>query len=311
MKIAVMGAGGQGCFFGACLSKAGNDVTFIARGATLEALKKRGVVLNSRKLGNIKMPVKATSSPTEVGKVELVLLCVKNYDLDAASMQIKPLLDEHTVVLPILNGVDVAEKVGQVIGPGHLLGGVSWVDTIVEAPGVVSHSGFSQLIFGELGGGLSERVERIDAVLRGAGIESEKSEDILKAIWEKFCFNAPANGAMALVRLPVGLLRESPEAWAMVRRALVEADEVAKACGVCLPPEHIDTPLKAFMSAAPWVKSSMLQDLEAGRRLELEALTGSVVRLGRLRGVSTPINETIYAALKPYEHGRPSLPKML
>jgi len=310
MKIAVMGAGGQGCFFGACLAKAGNDVTFIARGTALEALGRNGVFLKSKDLGNIAIPVKATDTPYEVGPVELVLLCVKYYDLDAASEQIKPMIDDDTLVLPILNGVDVAEKVGKIIGEEHLLGGVSWVSTTVEAPGVVSHGGLLRLIFGELGGGLSKRVERLDTVLRGAGIESEKSEDILKAIWEKFCFNAPFNGAMALVKLPIGLLRESPEAWAMVRKALVEADEVAKAYGVRLPPEHIDTPLKTSMSAVPWVKSSMLQDLEAGRRLELEALTGSVVRLGRLRGVSTPVNETIYAALKPYELGRPSLPKM-
>lgn len=310
MKIAVMGAGGQGCFFGACLAKAGNDVTFIARGVTLEALRKNGVTLKSKKLGNIAPPVKATSNPSEVGPVEFVLLSVKYYDLNEASEQIKPMIDNNTIVLPILNGVDVAEKVGNIIGSDHVLGGVSWANTAVEAPGIVSHGGYARLIFGELGGGVSERVRRLDAVLKGAGIESEPSPDIKRAIWEKFVNNGTGSCVMALTRLPAGPLRECPESWSLMRRAIVEADMVAKGVGINLPVDHIDKTLEAFKGFAPWAKSSLLQDLEAGRRLELEALAGSVVRLGRDCGVPTPINDTVYAALKPYENGRPNLPKL-
>jgi 2-dehydropantoate 2-reductase len=310
MKVAVMGAGGQGCFYGACLANAGNDVTFIARGVTLDALKKKGITLKSKKLGNIAIPVKATNNLSEIGTVELVLLCVKYYDLEAASEQIKPIIGDNTMVLPILNGVDVAEKVGQLIGDGHMLGGVSWVNTAVESPGVVSHGGYARLIFGELNGGLSERVERLDTVFRGAGIESELSHKVKSAIWEKFVFNGPGSCVMALTRLPAGPLRECPEAWGLMRRAMMEADEVAKGFGVVLPSDHVDRTLEAFKGYAPWAKPAILQDLEAGRRLELEALAGSVVRLGRGCGVPTPINDTIYAALKPYECGGLVLPKM-
>jgi len=308
MKIAIMGAGSQGCFYGACLAKSGNDVTFIARGANLKALQTNGVTLRSTTPGNVTLPVKATNDPHDAVNVDLVMLCVKYYDLEEASRQMAPMIGENTLVIPVVNGIDVAEKVGQQIGVGHVLGGVSWVSTTLESPGVVNHGGNTRLIFGELSGGESERANSLAEILREAGIQAEISPDIKMAIWDKFCFNAPANGAMALVRLPVGLLRKSPEAWAMVRRALVEADEVAKACGVRLPADHIDTPLKFSSGAAPWVKSSMLQDLEAGRRLELEALTGAIVRLGREKGVPTPVNETIYAALKPYENGAPVLP---
>jgi 2-dehydropantoate 2-reductase len=191
-----------------------------------------------------------------------------------------------------------------------MLGGVSWANTAVEAPGVVSHGGYSRLIFGELNGGLSERVKRIDAVLKGAHLESEPVPDVRRAIWDKFVANGPGSCIMALTRLPAGPMRECPETMSLMRKAIIEANEVAKSYGVFLPSDHVDKTLETFMGYASWAKSSILQDLEAGRRLELEALVGSVVRLGRARGVATPINDTIYAALKPYVQGKPVLPKI-
>ena len=310
MKVAIMGAGGQGCFFGACLANAGNDVTFIARGATLEALKKNGVTLKSKKLGNMSPSIKATSNPSEVGPVDLILLSVKYYDLATASEQLKPMIGEDTIILPILNGVDVAQKVGDIVGSSHMLGGVSWVNTAIEAPGVVNHGGLARIVFGEPNGGSSERVRRLDAVLRGAGLDSEPSEDVKREIWGKFVINGPGSCVMALTRLPAGPLRETPETWSLIKRAIMEADLVARGYGVVLPEDHVDKFLEAFMGYAPWAKSAILQDLEAGRRLELEALVGSVVRLGRECGVPSPINDTIYAALKPYEWGKPVLPKI-
>ncbi len=305
MRVAIMGAGGQGCFFGACLANAGNDVTFIARKASLEALRAKGVMVKSNTLGDFTTRVKASDDPAEVGPVDLIMLSVKYYDLEEAASHMIPLIGSDAAVVPVVNGVDVAERVGGIVGGGHVLGGLSWVNTRLESPGVVSHGGLVKLVFGELGGGYSPRTRRLETVFRGARIDAELSADVKTAIWEKFVANGALSGIMTLTRLPAGPLRDSPEVWALLRRALEEATAVAQAYGVKLPPGYIDGTLESFTGYAPWAKAAMLQDIEAGRRLELDALTGAVVRLGRERGVPTPLNDIVYAALRPYREGAP------
>jgi 2-dehydropantoate 2-reductase len=303
MKIAVVGSGGQGIFFGTLLANSGNDVTFIARGKTLEALKTRGVELKSKTLGKIKLPAEATDNPGEVGPVDLIMLCVKYYDVKAASEQMKPMISEDTMILPVINWIDVAEKVGKIVGLEHLICGVSWVNTAVESPGVVNHGGVARLIFGELEGGESSRVKRLESTLKDARITAELSRDIGKEKWEKFTINSAISSVMALTRLPTGPLRGNPETQALLRRAIEESVAVAEAYGHFYPEGFVDGVLKMFENYAPWSKAALLQDLEAGRRLELGALTRALVRLGREKGVPIPLSDVVYAVLKPYEDG--------
>jgi 2-dehydropantoate 2-reductase len=213
------------------------------------------------------------------------------------------MIGEETMILPIINGVDVAEKVRAIVGLKHLIGGVSWVNTVVESPGVVNHGGYARLIFGELEGGEADRVKRLESTLRVARIEADLSRDVRRDIWEKFVINGAGSPVMALTRLPAGPLRDNPETKALLRRAIEESVAVAAAYGHTYPVGFVDGVLKMFEGYAPWAKSAILQDLEAGRRLELGALVGAVVRLGREKGIPTPLNDIIYAVLKPYENG--------
>ena len=305
MRVAIMGASGQGCFFGGWLAKAGNEVTFIARGANLEALRENGVRVKLDTLGDFTVRVKASDDTAEVGPVDLVVLSVKYYDLDEAARRTIPLVGDDAVVVPVVNGIDVAERVGAIFGVEHALGGVSWVNTRLESPGVVAHGSVAKLIFGEPGGGFSPRTRHLESAFREALIDAEASPDIGTVTWGKFAANCALSGVMALTRLPAGPLRDSPEAWAFLGGALDEAEAVARARGVRLPTGHAEDVLRTVQGYAPWAKVAMLQDLEAGRRLELDALTGALTALARRSGVPTPINDAIYAGLKPYADGAP------
>jgi 2-dehydropantoate 2-reductase len=307
MRIAVFGAGGLGGFFGGVLARGGEDVALIARGAHLEAIRAKGLTVKSQVCGDFTIPVQATDDPGEVGPVDLVLFCVKTYDIEAAAEQSRPLFGENTLLIPVQNGIEVPDQLARLLGEGHVLGGLTYVGGSIEAPGVVAQRGNTgELIFGELGGGKSPRTERVLKALRQAGLDATLEADIRRKMWEKFIVICATGGVLALLRQPFGPIFASPEASQLMRGAMEEAYALARASGIDLPNGTVDR-LFEFLknNVNPAAQSSTLQDLLDGRRLELEHLNGAAVRIGRQLGVNTPINFVIYAALKPYVQGSP------
>ena len=307
MRIAVMGTGGTGGYFGGLLARAGEEVAFIARGAHLEAIRKNGLAVKSVLAGDFTIPATATDNPDEIGPVDCVLFCVKAYDNAAAAEQIRPLIGPQTVVLSVQNGIDNEQQIGDVIGPDHVLGCVSYVSSTIQSPGVIAQTGGpGTLVFGEMQGGKSARTEALQNTLKNSKIASELHSDIQAALWQKFIGICGVNGITALTRLPMGEIVACRETHNLMRGTMQEVEAVARAGGVNLPEGCADQSMDFFSGMDPSVRGSMYYDLAAGRRLELEVLNGTVVRLGSEHGIPTPINFAIYAALKPYLDGTPS-----
>ncbi len=300
MKIAVMGTGGIGGYFGGRLAYAGEDVTFIARGAHLEAIRKNGLQVRSV-AGDFHVHPKATHDPSAVGPVDLVLFCVKAYDTDAAGLQIRSMVGPQTTVLCLLNGVDNEEKLAAILGEERVLAGVVHILSTISAPGVISQTaGPRTLRFGEKDGRITGRVERILRVLKGAGIDAALSTRIQVDLWEKFLFICAQGGVTALAQLTVGEILACPETTALYRGVMEEAAAVGRAKGVALPADAVERAMVFARGLQPGMRSSLAHDLSQGNRLEVETLAGSVVRYGREVGVPTPFNFAIYACLKPH-----------
>lgn len=307
MRFAVMGTGGIGGYFGAVLARAGHDVTLIARGEHLGALRKHGLSLQSPLVGDFTVRTPATDRCDEPGTVDVVLMCVKTYDLEAAALQARPLVGPDTILLPIQNGVDAADRLGRIIDDERVIGGLTYVNAHRVAPGAIRHTTGERLVFGERAGGASDRTRALREVFKHAGITAEVHPDIQLALWEKFAAACGAGALPALTRLPLGPVLACPETRQLLRDAVAEAVAVGRARGVGLPEDYAERMLELFGGYPPSARSSMLEDVEAGRKLELEALTGTVVRFGRESGVSTPANTAIYAALKPHVDGTPEI----
>jgi 2-dehydropantoate 2-reductase len=300
MKIAVMGAGGIGGYFGGLLARAGEDVTFIARGRHLEAIQKNGLQVRSA-AGDFHVRPTATPDPAAVGPVDLVLFCVKGSDTDAAGLQIRPMVGSQTVVLCLLNGVDNEEKLAARLGDGHVMAGVVHILSTISAPGVISQTaGPRSLKFGEEDGRLTPRAERILALLKGAGIQAELSTRIQVDLWEKFLFICAQGGVTALARLCIGEILGCAETARLYRDVMEEVAAVGRAKGVPLAADAVDRAMAFARGLQPGMRSSLAYDLSLGNRLEVETLAGSVVRYGREAGVPTPFNFAIYACLKPH-----------
>ena len=307
MRIAVMGTGGTGGYFGGLLARAGVEVAFIARGAHLEAIGKNGLAIKSVLAGDFTISATATDNPADIGPVEFVLFCVKAYDNAAAAEQIRPLIGPETVVLSVQNGIDNEQQIGDVIGPDHVLGCVSYVSSTIQSPGVIAQTGGpGTLVLGEMQGGTSSRTEALQSTLQNSGITAELHQDIQVALWQKFIGICGVNGITALTRLPMGEIVACRETHNLMRGTMQEVEAVARAGGVNLPKGCVDQSMDFFSSMDRSVRGSMYYDLAGGRRLELEVLNGAVVRLGSEHGIPTPINFAIYAALKPYLNGTPS-----
>ena len=306
MRIAVMGTGGTGGYFGGLLARAGEEVTFIARGAHLEAIRKNGLAVKSVLAGDFSISATATDTPSDIGPVDFVLFCVKAYDNAAAAEQIRPLIGPETVVLSVQNGIDNEQQIGEVIGPDHIVGCVSYVSSTIESPGVIAQTGGpGTIVFGEMKGGRSARTEALQSTLQNSGITAELHSDIQVALWQKFIGICGVNGVTALTRLPMGEIVACQETHNLMRGTMQEVETVARACGANLPEKCADLAMDTFSSVEPSMRGSMYHDLAAGRRLELDVLNGTVVRFASEQGIPTPINFTIYAALKPYSEGMP------
>jgi 2-dehydropantoate 2-reductase len=304
MRIAVMGSGGVGGYVGGRLAAAGQDVTFVARGTHLAAIRVHGLALRSA-LGDVLIrPAQASDDPAAIGPVDLVIFAVKLYDTEAAAAATRPLVGPHSGVVTLQNGVDSTELLAHVLGRDHVIGGVAQIAAVIEEPGVIRHTGtMASFVFGELEGARSERVDALSRSLQAAGVDHRISEDIQRDIWDKMAFLATFAGLTALMRLPIGPIREDAETRAMLREGLSEASAVARARGIGLPDDFVELTLVRCDRLPYEMKSSMLQDLERGRRLELPWLSGAIVRLGRELGVPTPTHAFITTALKLHAAG--------
>jgi 2-dehydropantoate 2-reductase len=306
MRIAIVGTGGVGAGYGAALAKAGADVTFIARGAHLAAMKRDGLKVQSQR-GDIHLvPTQATDNPAEIGKVDFVLFCVKLWDVESAGTSIKPLIGPDTAVIPLQNGVDAAERLIPILGANAVMGGVAQISANIIEPGVIQQVGtFMRMVFGELDGRPSPRGEKLLAMCLKAGFEAKLSEEILTELWMKFILLAANASAVALARQPIGVLRD-PDIRPVMLSAYREVMDVGRAYGVALPDNAVET-ISGYSDSLPaHQKPSMALDLERGNRLELPWLGGKVVELGKKLGVPTPTHSLMYAMLKPYIMGKPA-----
>lgn len=303
MKVAVLGSGGVGGYFGARLAAAGAEVAFVARGAHLEALRTKGLTVVSP-LGDLHLDrVNATEDPASVGPVDVVFFTVKLYDTVAACELLAPLVGPDTVVVTLQNGVESVGRLTTAIGPSHVAGGVAHVFAVIAEPGVIRHTALDLIIVGELDGAKTARLETLRELARQAGFECRLSEQIEMEIWLKFVRLSAFSGMTAVTRSPLGVIRDDPDLLAMLQAAVMEGMAVARAKQIQLPPNSMADMFAHMASMPPQSKSSMLEDLERGRRLELPWLSGAVLRLGRELGVETPIHRFITTVLSPLIQG--------
>lgn len=307
MRIAVFGAGAVGGYFGARLAAAGEDVHFIARGAHLDAIRKTGLRVDSPN-GNLTIhPAQATDDPASVGPVDYLMFAVKLFDTEAVAQACKPLVGPDTTVLALQNGVETEEILGRILGSEHVMGGTVYIAAVIAEPGLVKQTGsFARMIFGELDGSLSPRGAEFDAACKKAGIDAVFSAQVMTEIWMKFIVLVALSGVTTVTRLPVGILRADPDTRMLLWNAIAEAATVGRARGVFLPDDAVERQMATIDAWPREMVASMLHDLNAGKRMELDHLSGAICRIGRQCGVPTPIHDTLYAALKPYKDGRPA-----
>jgi 2-dehydropantoate 2-reductase len=304
MRIAVMAAGAVGGYFGARLAAAGHDVSFIARGAHLSAIQTRGLRVESP-LGNLHIEsAKATSEPSDVGAVDIVLFAVKLWDTEAAAIAARPLVGASTRVITFQNGVDSVERMRPILGENHVVGGTTHMASVLSAPGVIAHtSQFAQMKFGHVDGLGDPALNAFVELARAGGIDACLSDDINLDRWKKFTFLVGLSGATGTMRLPLGPILADPDTRAFFLDLMQEVVTVGRASGVTLPPDFAQDRLKFADTTPPGFKASLLHDLERGSRLELDWLAGKVVELGGRLNIPTPTNGAAYAALKLHRQG--------
>jgi 2-dehydropantoate 2-reductase len=306
MKIAMMGSGGVGGFFGGRLAHAGYDVSFIARGSHLAAMRERGLTIENEPQGNIQLPrVRATDDPATLGRVDLVILSVKLWDTEAAAKQIRPLVGPDTGVLSLQNGVIKDEILRREFGEAAVMGGVAYVATTVSRPGVIRQTGTMQrIVLGEYSGRKSARATFLHEALSRAGVTAELSGDVRRAIWEKYVFLVALSGATTAMRMPIGPIRTNAQTRAFFFELMRETVAVGRAHGVALPEDFADDCL-AFGDGLPAdMTSSMHHDLDRGNPLEVNWLSGGVVQLGAAKGVPTPCNRAVCDILALHAGGK-------
>lgn len=300
-RIAVFGAGALGSYFGSRLAGAGAaEVHLIARGDHLAALRAQDLTVHSVD-GDYRVEMAASDDPAAIGPVDFVFFTVKSYDTQDAAQRLAPLLGADTAVISFQNGIDNEDKLAAVIEADHVMGGTAYVLASLEGPGVVRHAGGpGRLVFGELDGRRSERGQRLLAACERAGIPAGLSEDIRAELWSKYAFILAQAGMTAAVRLPIGEIRSSTAAWAMFAAIVDEALQVGRAEGVNLPDDLVARHLAFAQGLVPEGYSSLYHDLIAGRRMELEALHGELLRRAEARNVATPACRAIFAILEPW-----------
>lgn len=301
MRIAIMGSGGVGGYFGARLAAAGCDVHFVARGAHLQAMRQHGLKVSSRLGEVIIKPVAVTDDPASIGPVDYVLFAVKLWAAEAAARACAPLVSAQTTVIPFLNGVETPALLAQVLGAQHVAGGVAYIASTIAEPGHIEHTGeFAKLRFGELDGGRSPRLERLRETCLQAGIDGDIAPDIQRALWEKYVFLSSLSGWTSVTRRSIGPIRDDPVIRPLIETAMRETWTLGRALGVDLPDDCVARQMATIDSLPAEMKSSMLHDLEHARRLEAPWLCGGVARMAAELDLGAPVNATLYAALRPY-----------
>ena len=304
MKIAIMATGGVGGVFGAKLAHAGEDVTFIARGAHLEAIQNNGLTIAGDDGNRVLKNVQANDNPEAVGLVDVVMFAVKLWDTESAAAFCKPMLGPNTVLIPFQNGVVSTETISKIISEAHTGRGLSRVSASIEAPGVIRQVGsFASIAFAEADGARSPRMESFLAVCQRAGIEAEIPQDIFRALWQKYVLLVAVSGMTTAGRLPMRTLIIEPEGLATASSCMSEGAAVGRAEGIDLPDDTVEKLIAFMQKMPPAMKASQALDLENGRPLEAPWLTGTVCEMGRKHGIPTPTNDALYAVIKPYAMG--------
>ena len=303
-----MGAGCLGGYYGGLLARAGEDVTLIARGVHLEAIGANGLTIERPGSGGFNIPVQATSDPAGEGYMDFILFCVKAYDTEPAVELIRPIVGPDTLVATIQNGVDSRERIERILGVGHVIPCVTFLQSVIHDPGVIHVRNNGILSIGEGKDPLNHDLQQVLGVLEGAGIDVELHSDIQRHLWEKVVALCGIGCVEVLTRLPVGPMMACPETREMNRRALQEGVAVARAAGILIADDFVKRIMDFVANEIPPThRPSMYFDLIAGRRIEIEALNGEMVRRGRRYGVATPTHFVIYAGLKPYLDGAPEI----
>ena len=309
MKIAVLGAGAMGCYFGGKLAKSGVDVSFIARGAHLDAMRKNGLAIESP-LGDFKLDkVEATDNPADIGPVDIVLFLVKLPDTREAASKILPLLHEDTGIVSFQNGVEAWDLIGEVVGKDRVVGGTATIPAVIREPGIVHHSAdFAKLVLGEFGRRTTQRSEQLLKLFRNAGVDAELVNDIDVKIWEKFVMLSAFSAATALMRLPIGPVRDNAKSKSLLEQLVSETFVLGQKACPDLPADHAAKVLQFLYNAPAGMRSSMLDDLNRGKPLEVDFLSGAVVRKSSEHGLEAPAHAFVQQSLAPFSNGPPKLP---
>ena len=307
MRFAILGSGAVGGYFGAKLARSGQDVTFIARGAHLEAIRSRGLAIQSAQLGDFVARAPAESDTAKIGQVDVAIVSVKAYDNATALPMLKPLISPETVVLTLQNGVDSVDDCAAIAGQTQVLGGTTYVATALEGPGLIVQTGVHRsIIFGEVFGDrarITPRVQAIAEALAAADIQVTPVPDARVPIWDKFVYLAAFAGFTGASRLAIGHIWKHPHVREMFYACCREIAAIARAEGVTISANRFETLEEYMTNIPPTTRSSLLIDLEQGKRIEVEALQGAAVRRAQKLGVPVPITSTLYALLKPLENG--------
>jgi 2-dehydropantoate 2-reductase len=304
MKIAAMGAGGVGGYFGGRLQQGGHEVTFFARGRHLEAIRENGLTIESAH-GNANLKVRVYEDPREAEVADVVLFAVKLWDTESAAERLRPIVGEHTVVIPFQNGVESIERLRRIFPEKNVMGGSAYIGTRIRAPGVIEHSGqMSRLQFGPLLPSQRDAAEAFLKACRESKIQAEITDDIVKANWEKFAFLVGLSSATAVARAPLGVVRSDPDLRWLFEQAMRETWRLGRARGVKLADDYVEQRMAFADTLHADMKASLLHDLENGGKLEAPWLCGAVSRMSKESGLEAPVNRSVYAALKPHVDGQ-------
>jgi 2-dehydropantoate 2-reductase len=307
MRFAIMGAGGVGGYYGARLAQAGHDVTYIARGDHLRAIRLHGMSLRGPDGEVVVRNVDATDDPAKLNAVDVILFCVKLFDTETAARALAPLHAKGGLCISLQNGVDGQDRIGAVLGADRITGGLAFVSALIESPGVIRYASTAPSVrFGGGNGRLLESAMRFRDACIAAGFGAEIVPDIRAAQWDKFVGLATNAALTSLVRMPAGIVYREPELVSVARAGFAEAADVARAMGIALASDIVERSLAAHQRFPPEMYASMYHDLIRGRPLELESLSGLIVRKGKELGVRTPVHAMAYACLKPYVNGKRS-----
>ncbi len=308
MRFAILGAGAVGGYYGAKLARSGHEVTFLARGPHLTAIRERGLQIRSPDLGDFTVHAPAEDDPARIGPVDVVVLAVKTYANPGAFPMLAPMLGTETSILTLQNGVDSTAELAQAVGEGRVIGGTTYIATALTGPGVIEQTGtHRRIVLGEVFGeppGLSRRVEALQEALSGADIQAEAVPDGRVPIWEKFIVLASVSGFTGVTRLPIGPLWADSFCRAQLLEGCREVERLARASGVPVAADILERITMYIDDIPPTMRSSLLIDLSAGKQIEVEALQGAVVRRARTLGIAVPVMSTLYAALKPWASPR-------